>query len=94
MMKLALIAKPVRHLAGNVTSPRARTLVPTGHRALRKASQGSGGGEEERNLPATSQRGSSLGLTGLGLSSPFSSRFREMEQEMEVSFLVTFLATQ
>lgn len=87
MMKLAVLRNPVRHLAGNVSTPRQARTLQTCPVVMRKASQGSGSGEEERNLPATSQRGRSLGLTGL--SSPFSSRFREMEQEMEVSFLVT-----
>jgi len=91
MMKLSLLRnRAVRHLAGNASPLHARTLR-TCPVVMRKASQGSSGRGEERNLPATSERGGSLGFSGLGLS-PFSSRFRDLEQEMEVSFLVTFLA--
>jgi hypothetical protein len=90
MMKLALLRKPVQHLAGNVMTTRPARALRTCPVVMKKA-QSSGG--EDRTLPATTERGgpsSALGFPGLGLTSPFSSRFREMEQEMEVGVIPVF----
>ena len=86
MMKLALLRNPVCHLGNAISrsSPRQTRTLRTAPVVMRKAQPS---GAEDRNLPATTERGgagSSLGFPGLGLASPFASRFREMEQEMEV----------
>jgi hypothetical protein len=91
MMKLALLRNNVRHLAGHaISTPRQARALRTCSVVMRKAQQSGG---EDKNLPATTERGgagTSLGFPGLGLSSPFASRFREMEQEMEVSFCLIY----